>query len=356
MKAIVRPRVFSAEKSLLQDVVPLDTPYSAHIDIASLCNFRCTFCFQSDKQALKEKGVKQGFMDINLFKKIVDDLKLFPRKLKKVKIGNHGEPTLHKKLPEMVAYLRDADVAETIELFTNGALLKPSLNLALVEAGLQRMNISVEGMTSEVYQKTAGVSINMDEFVNNIRHLYENKKQLVLYVKIVDTYMNEQDREEFYKRYGDIADEVFIERVVPQWPEHSKFEVDDMGMYRQKSKKKKDVCPFPFMYLHFNSDGSVAGCTLDWSREVLIGDANKETAFDIWNGERLKQLQVKMLQKQRDQIPICKDCSAPSVCCVEDLDDDAEKILEKILAKPTTNNNVNSSINEEKPLNPAPTA
>ena len=30
--------------------------------------------------------------------------------------------------------------------------------------------------------------------------------------------------------------------------------------------------PFPFMYLHINSDGSVAGCTLDWARKVLVGD------------------------------------------------------------------------------------
>ena len=42
-------------------------------------------------------------------------------------------------------------------------------------------------------------------------------------------------------------------------------------MYGQEIKKLK-VCPFPFMYLHVNSDGTVAGCTLDWARKVLVGD------------------------------------------------------------------------------------
>ena len=149
----VKPRVYHQKKQPLQDVLPLDTPFSVHIDVCSLCNFTCTFCFQNDKKGMKESGVDWGMMDLSTFKSCVDDLKKFPRKIKKIKIGNHGEPTMHPNLPEMIAYARQSNVADLIEIFTNGSKLNPKLNQALVDAGLQRMNISVEGLTAESYKR-----------------------------------------------------------------------------------------------------------------------------------------------------------------------------------------------------------
>ena len=119
--ATVKPRVFHQEKQKLHEVLPLDTPFSVHIDVCSLCNFTCTFCFQNDKKGMKESGVDWGMMDIEVFKSCVDDLKKFPTKIKKIKIGNHGEPTMHPQLPEMISYARKANVADLIEIFTNGS-------------------------------------------------------------------------------------------------------------------------------------------------------------------------------------------------------------------------------------------
>jgi len=330
MKAKIQARVFSSKKTNLQDVVPLETPYSAHIDICSVCNFKCKFCFQSNQANVREKGIKLGFMDIKLFEKIVDDLAEFKDRFKKIKIGNHGEPTLHPKLPEMIRYIKSRDVTEIIELFTHGAQLNPKLNLELVDAGLSRVNISVEGITAEAYRKISGVNIDMDEFVRNIKHLYEHRKQLRIYVKIVDVDMTDADKQTFYDMFGDICDEIFIENVVPQWPEANKFEIDVTGMYGQKITRYKYVCPFPFMYLHFNFDGTTSGCTLDWSREVLIGDVSKQSALEIWQGEPLRDLQIKMLEKKRDEIPICDKCLAPMVCCLDDLDDYTDVLLKKM--------------------------
>ena len=117
--AIVQPRIHSAKKTPLIDLIPLATPISAHIDVCSLCNFRCSFCFQADTKGMKEVGLKRGFMDKELFFKIVDDMKEFPDTIKKIKIGNHGEPTMHPDLPEMVKYARESGTADIIEIFTN---------------------------------------------------------------------------------------------------------------------------------------------------------------------------------------------------------------------------------------------
>ena len=355
-ETIIRPRIYSAPKVALEDVVPLETPFSAHIDVCSVCNFKCSFCFQADYEGMKDVGLKLGLMELNLFKKIVDDLCKFPQKLSKIKIGNHGEPTLHKLLPTFIKYARSKDVAKIIEVFTNGSKLEPKLNKELVDSGLQRINISLEGLTSERYNEIAGFKMDMDKLFDNIKNLYDYKNlvksNLIIYIKIVDqaSALNKKDdriftftkkeRDYFFNRYSPISDEIYIESIVPQWSQtqddKQNIEVvkDDRvqrtGMYDQKIMNYKEICPFTFMYLHFNWDGTTSPCTLDWPKKVLIGNVKEESAKDIWNGDKLAELQLAQLEGKRHKINFCRDCSAPMVCCDEYLDPFADDIREKM--------------------------
>ena len=356
--SIVRPRIYAADKVALEDVVPLKTPFSAHIDVCSVCNFKCSFCFQADYEGMKEVGLKLGLMELDLFKKIVDDLSEFPQKLKKIKIGNHGEPTLHKLLPTFIKYARSQDVADIVEVFTNGSKLTHHMNKALVDAGLQRINISLEGLTSQRYQDIAGVKMDMNEFIAKIKDLYEYKNsvksELIVYIKIVDKAsslnpdddkifsFSQEERNYFFNTYGPISDEIYIESIVPQWSQTQDNKqnigiikddgVERTGMYDQKIKNYKEICPFTFMYLHFNWDGTTSPCTLDWPKKVLIGNVKEESALNIWNGNKLAQLQLAQLEGKRHKINFCNDCSAPMVCCDEYLDPHAEAIREKMFS------------------------
>ncbi|MBF0359009.1 MAG: radical SAM protein [Magnetococcales bacterium] len=345
IKAIVQPRIDSSKKVALEDAIPLATPFSAHIDVCSVCNFKCSFCFQADNAGMKAAKLKRGMMTLELFKKIVDDLVCFDDKLKKVKIGNHGEPTLHPDLPEMVAYLNSKNITDTIELFTNGSKLTPELNQKLIAAGLNRINISLEGLTSEMYRVVAGVELDMDEMLENMRHLYDVRGDCKIYIKIADQtsplnqdddtvfIMTEAEKELFYERYGNICDEIYVEKIVPQWA-RTQFDkqnkVGEAGMYGQEIKKNKAICPFIFMYLHFNWDGTTSPCTLDWPKKVIIGNTKTESVLDIWNGKSLNMLQHAQLEGHRDKIDFCNDCSAPMVCCNEDLDEHAAAISKRV--------------------------
>lgn len=346
---VVRPRIHSAEKRPLQDLLPLSTPISAHVDISSLCNYRCSFCFQADTKGMKEVGLKRGFMSLDLFKKIIDDFKEFPSKIKKIKIGNHGEPTLHSDVGKMVKYAVDSNTADIVEMFTNGSKLEPHLNEALVKGGLQRINISLEGLSDERYLAVAGTKQNFQEIIDGVKNLYELKKKhnsdLIIYVKIADQAhalkegndeifkLTDDEKQFFFDTFTPICDEIYVEKVVPQWSEtqlDKQNTVEDTGMYGQKISSWKEVCPFIFMYLHFNCDGTVSPCTLDWPRKVVIGNVNNESVKDIWRGESLKDLQVAMLASKRKCINFCNGCSAPMVCVEEDLDPYKEKAIESI--------------------------
>jgi len=326
MKAKIQARVNSSIKGDLAKAIPLSTPYSVHIDPCSLCNFKCKFCFQS------VDNVSKGTMTDDLFVKIADDLLQFPDKIRKIKIGLHGEPTLHKHLPAMIWYLKNkyvilnvSKVANIVELFTNGSLLNPQLNRSIISAGLDRINISIEGLNTKEYEEITGTKIDIIKFIENIKHLYDNRGNCKIYIKTIN-----QDKDKFYNMFGNICDEIYVENIVPQWAEIGKTKLPKIGMYGQPIKQWKEVCPFPFMYMHFNWDGSVSPCTLDWKHKVIIGDANKESAVEIWNGKKLKDLRIKMLKGKRKEIPFCNKCLAPMVCCEEDLDNDTEELLRRI--------------------------
>jgi radical SAM protein with 4Fe4S-binding SPASM domain len=344
--ATKQPRIHSAKKTPLSKLIPLRTPISAHIDICSLCNYRCSFCFQADTEGMKKVGLKRGFMDYDLFKKIVDDLSDFDEPLKKIKIGNHGEPTLHPELPACIEYARSSGCAETIELFTNASKLEPVLNEAIVESGLQRINISLEGLSDERYLEVTGVRQDFREIIAGVKDLYERKTEkrsdLIIYVKVVDeahslrgdselTFtFSDQERAFFYETFERHCDEIFIEKVVPQWAETQldrQNSVAGTGMYGQAIQNWKDICPFTFMYLHFNCDGTVSPCTLDWPRKVVIGNVKNTSVRAIWEGEKLRDLRLAQVHGKRSSINFCSSCSAPMVCVEEDLDEHRRQVM-----------------------------
>jgi len=327
--------------------MPLTTPISAHIDISSVCNYKCSFCFQADAVGMKAAGLKRGFMEMSLFEKIVNDCKDFPEQIKKIKIGNHGEPTLHSEVAKAVAIARSSGVAEIVEMFTNGSKLESKLNSDLILAGLQRINISLEGLSDERYYQVAGVRQKFSEIVSGVRDLFEQKEklksELQIYVKIADHahslkkegnqvfVLSDEERKFFFDTFGPICDEIFIEKVVPQWAETQldrQNDVEETGMYGQNIAKWKEACPFIYMYLHFNCDGTVSPCTLDWPRKVVIGNALTQSVSEIWNGQALRELQVAQLAGHRKCISLCGSCSAPMVCVEEDLDPHSEYLLD----------------------------
>ena len=72
--------------------------------------------------------------------------------------------------------------------------------------------------------------------------------------------------------------------------------------------------------------GVVHPCMLDWSNQLVIGDAKTDSAKDIWNGKKLRDLRIAMTRGERDKIDVCKNCDALTVCMDDDLDSHKDKI------------------------------
>ena len=222
MKAQIKPKINLEERVKLQDVLPLKTPFSMLIEPSDKCNFRCKFCPTSDLKLMQAtEGRNYGNMNFDLYKKVIDDIAEFEDNLKIVHLYNQGEPLLNPYFSNMVEYAKSKKYINKVATTSNAYLLNKELSLRIIQAGLDRIQISIEGINEEQYFNISNVKIDFNKLVDNIEFFYKNKKECDIFIKIVGNNLNEQEKNKFYNIFGDICDYIFIENVVPI---HSNFE------------------------------------------------------------------------------------------------------------------------------------
>lgn len=336
MKAEIKPRIELENRTKLEEAIPIETPFLIFLDPSDLCNFKCKFCPTGDPALMKKVKRRPGLMDFDLYKKIVDDLCAFEKPVKVLRLYKDGEPLLNPKFPDMVRYAKDRGCALQVDTTTNASLLNPEMNLDLIASGLDRIHISLNGLSDESYRQFTGRKIRFEKLVENIAHFYEHRQNCMVCIKIVGDNLSQEEQTRFFELFGNMADRVFIEHVAPCWPT---FEMKNaspnpsVGIYGQEIREVL-VCPYIFYSLSINSDGRVSLCFLDWARQLIIGDGRTDSVKDIWNGQALFEHRLAHLQKKRKEHPVCGACGQLTHCMPDDIDAFAEQIAGKLIAAP----------------------
>lgn len=318
----------------LKDCIPLKTPFSVYIFPTNHCNFRCAYCAHSlgAKGFQKQYGFAPETMTMETYRKVIDQLAEFPNKLKTLSLTGQGEPLLHPRLPEMVAYAKQRQVSRRIEFMTNGALLSPALSQALVEAGLDGIRISLQGLSTQKYAQVCGAKVDFDRFVEQIAWLYARKRQCDVFVKVLDIALEPGEEDRFYRLFTPIADRVYIEQCRPVYSgvsstEQISAEADRYGRVHQH----RNVCPLCFFMLGIFPNGDVYPCETIYRPEYL-GNVHTDRLKDLWNSEKMRRFWKMQLEGKRGENERCAQCCAPDdVSHPEDeLDSGAAQILERL--------------------------
>lgn len=331
MSAEIKPG-FNYDRKRLADVVPLKTPFTFELAPSHVCNLRCSYCTQAKgKDELLKEGFEFKLMDYDVFVKFANQLKAFPDKLKLIFVSGMGEPLVHKRLPEMIRYMHDLEIADRLEIFSNGLLLTKEVADALADSGLTRLRISLQGLTAKKYKEVAGTEIDFDELRQRLAYFFSVRKQCKLYVKVIDSALEPGEEEEFYRMFKDVADEMFVERFVP-------YQVS-MGDYDNQASAATtvygdkvldaDVCPEPFFNWQIDPFGNVYPCCpLGLPKSFSVGNVNETTILEMWNGEKARQLRLQHLCKKRREHYVCGDCRVflSKLTPADRLDDDAERL------------------------------
>jgi radical SAM protein with 4Fe4S-binding SPASM domain len=333
MKAKFRSRLAN-NRCDLGTIAPLGTPFVLIVDPASHCNFKCRFCPTGDLELIERTGRYQGAMAFDMFTKIVDDLQAFSEPVRVLRLYKEGEPLMNKRFADMVRYARSSDKIERIDTTTNGVLLTPKTSEKIVDAGIDQINISVNGLRSEQFVDLVRTKVNFERYVDNIRYLYSIRGHCEIYVKAIKENLSEDDQKRFLEIFGDIADRVFFEHLFPNWPGFD----DDIipkdcavGLYGDEVVERA-VCPYIFYSTTINSDGTVSLCVQDWARKLVVGSVAEASVKDIWLGQRLNAHRLSHLNGCRKDNATCSQCQCMSLGVFDNIDARAGNIKERLLA------------------------
>lgn len=279
-----------------------------HLDLesTSACNLRCVMCFQSFNPP------KPGFMDMDLFRKIVDEGA--EKGVCSLKLQYRGEPLLHPEIDEMVRYAKGKGILEVM-FNTNANLLTPDMSRRLIDAGLDKLICSVDGCTKKEYER---VRVRGDFYavVSNIRAMQDIKKELgsqkpVVRVQMVDMGHDDMAKKSYLDYWGHIADHVAIEKM-------NDF-TDKDGRFTLRSKAFD--CPMPYQRLIVLHDGTVTICCGNIYGKLTAGNLKDSSLEEIWNGPVISRLRGLNASGDSHKARICAECGyRGTVICEKGLD------------------------------------
>jgi cyclic pyranopterin phosphate synthase len=118
------------------------------ISVTDRCNIRCFYCMPNEHVVFKPREELLTFEEIVRFVRVAAQMGIRTLRL------TGGEPLVRRNLDRLIALLARIEGIEDIALTTNGILLAEQAR-ALREAGLRRVNISLDALDAEIFRKIA---------------------------------------------------------------------------------------------------------------------------------------------------------------------------------------------------------
>jgi len=267
-------------------------PVRLWIESTSRCNLRCGYC--PNKDIVK---ADHGFMDFDLYRRIVDEVADYAYD---VNLFHRGEPLMHPRLPDMVAYARAKGLYTRVH--TNITLLNEKKGRALIEAGLDYMSCSFDGYEKGMYEKNR-VGAQFEWALDHLTRFLELKRTLrarrpLVVLQVMEIGAPPKDelrrlRREFLDRFRGLP----LDRVVLRDPHNWAGDVFAPELSRDAllaDGRRFTPCTFLWYSSTIYWDGTVTACPQDFFGKLGMGDLRDKPLREIWNDDRLVQLRQRM--------------------------------------------------------------
>lgn len=267
-------------------------PLFLDIEVTSVCNLKCPFCATT----YRSSEIEKGFLSFELVKRIIDEGA--DNGLYGAKFNYRGEPLLHPDIHKFVRYAKEKGLID-VYFNTNALRLTEPVALRLIDSGLDRISISIEGYTKDEYEKNR-IGSNFDTVLQNVRRLKELKERLGVshpQVRIQTVQLPELiDRLEEYRDFWiPLADEVaFLD-------------------YKEMKDRKKGLvypwaCPQLWQRMQVWWDGTLLPCNHDDEARLCLGNANETSIKECWNSAFLSSVRQKHKEGLAHLLDACDGC------------------------------------------------
>jgi radical SAM protein with 4Fe4S-binding SPASM domain len=251
---------------------------SANFEVTNACNLDCTIC--PVNRSMRRPKRRQ---DLATFERFLDA----NPGLEFVLLFQWGEPLLVKHLPLMVAAARRRGVKTMIT--TNGTLLDEEWCRRLLDAGLNRLTLSVDG-DAETHRRIRGVELEpLRRNLRRIRRMRDERgASLGLDVSMVVNRRTEATWQGVLRDWRGIADRV---QAIPQF------------MVRQRRHACREPNRGSLVVL---ADGRVTVCCADPEGDAVVGHIDEAPLQAILNNEKMRSFRRAHFRRRFPEI--CRDC------------------------------------------------
>ena len=286
----------------LQDIIE-KVPLQIDLFAVDACNLHCPMCPRGAWD-----NSKKGYMDKETVMRIIEEAA--PNGLKAFNFGGLGEPTVHPDIVEIIERAKELGVVD-VNMHTNGTRLNSKLSAGLVRSGLDRLTISLDSANKESYEKIR-VGANFEKTYNSVIELLKIRDETnssTPNVKVNFINMNEKDeseKKEFIDYWKDKANRIGILRYLDFGCYEESYE--ELYFKDNYSQDENYCCSELWRRLSIWSDGVATICTRDFNKHEPVGNINKSTIMEIWQGKKMSRYRELHRKGLFKEIPICATC------------------------------------------------
>jgi len=138
------------------------------VSVTDRCNFRCVYCMPKSVFNKEYKFLPRSeLLSFEEITRIVTAAAKFG--VSKVRLTG-GEPLIRNDLEKLVEWIANVDGINDISLTTNASLLTKKRASSLRDAGLQRLNVSLDAIDDETFKLVNDVDINVQSVLDGIEN------------------------------------------------------------------------------------------------------------------------------------------------------------------------------------------
>ena len=355
-KALINRSEINFERDKENDLKLQPATTSFFLELTNKCNFHCEFC-PSDSQTRLH-----GFMELSLVEKIFDEISQ-KKIVTRVNLHLMGEPTLHPKLNEILAYAKSKNVK--VDLTTNGSTLVKKKVPMLLDNISGSIVASLMTPTKDTYKIRGDVGLSWDRYIDNFRLLIKEHLKKILrgdkleYEIVFRVMVSSKDQkgaakvletavglQENYEEWSNFTETVERELGLATF---NRQEIDsdktfsllgdglrEVSFYLQKNikiqfwkaftfantrvddkfkleaKTKAQFCPHPFKDFGILWNGDVSLCCLDYDATLKVGNIKTHSVEDVMKSTASKKLRASMYGLEKLH-PTCVKCQSRTI-------------------------------------------
>ena len=300
-------------------------PLFVSVEPAAVCQLHCPECpvglafgnklARVHTAPLNEQATYAPFMSMDLFRKVLNEVKAYAHTMQ---FYFQGEPLLNKDLPQMVKEAHEAGLYTIVS--TNAQAMTPEMAQALVNAGLSRIIVSMDGLTQATYGAYR-VGGDIEKCKAALRYLREARGErrkargTVIELQCLRLKTNEHEWQELQRVYKSLgADTLTLKTaqlydyekghpLMPSEARYSRYEKGADGRFHRKHLRRG--CLRVWSGVVVTTTGEVLPCCYDKSHAYAYGNISDAPIAELFRNEKAQAFRRAALHEQPK---ICQEC------------------------------------------------